>query len=80
MGYDWGGSIAMLMGVENSKAYTNIIGFMPAYRGKKNPDELKGLRTRTMIHWVKKDMMHPWDKFKLLAKKIPDVTIELTEI
>lgn len=70
----------MLMGVENSKAYSNIIAFMPAYGGKKNPDELKGLRTRTMIHWVKKDMMHPWDKFKPLSKKIPDVTIELTEV
>jgi len=33
-----------------------------------------------MIHWVKKDMMHPWDKFKILAKKISDVSIELTEI
>ena len=70
----------MLMGVENSKAYSNVIAFMPAYGGKTNPDELKGLRIPTLIHWVKKDMMHNWNKFKPLAKKIPNVTIELTEV
>jgi hypothetical protein len=38
VGYDWGGSIALLMGVENHKGFNKIISFMPAYGGKTNPD------------------------------------------
>ena len=31
VGYDWGGSIALRMGVQNSNGFENIIAFMPAY-------------------------------------------------
>jgi hypothetical protein len=54
---------------------------MPAYGEKEeNKDELLRLKTKTLIHWVKQDMMHVWSKFKDKAKKIPNVAVELTDV
>ena len=81
VGYDWGGSIALRLGVQNSADFENIIAFMPAYgESDQNRDELKKLKTKTFIHWVKQDMMHVWSKFKEKALKIPNVNIELTDV
>ena len=58
-GYDWGGCIAMKMGIQNSKGFSKIIALHPSYN-ETEKDELKKLKTPTMLQWVKQDQLHPW--------------------
>ena len=53
-GYDWGGAIALKMGVNDSKSFSKIIAFHPSYNEEKK-DELKNLKTPTLIQWNKND-------------------------
>ena len=54
IGYDWGGSIALRLGIYYPSNFEYIIPFMPAYGEHESyKDELKKLKVPTMIQWVK---------------------------
>ena len=81
MGYEWGGAIALKLALENPKSFEKVVAIMPSYsESDQTRDELRKLRTPTMIHWIPQDHGHPWHKFKRIAWTIPNVTIELTNI
>ena len=64
-GYDWGGSIAMRFGIRAPQVISKVISFMPAYGpppGDEN--ELKRLKTPTLVWWISCDALHVWPKFK----------------
>ena len=74
LGYDWGAAIALKLGIESSKSYSKIIAFHPSYN-EEVKDELKKLKTPTLIQWCKQDQFHSWKQFQKLAEKIPNKTI-----
>ena len=74
-GYDWGGAIALKLGIQAPNNFSKIVALMPSFN-EEVKDELKKLKTPTLIQWAIRDDMHPWSKWKLLAKKIPKVTIQ----
>ena len=78
-GYDWGGCIAMKMGIQNSKGFSKIIALHPSYN-ETEKDELKKLKTPTMLQWVKQDQLHPWGQGQKHARKIPACTVEVIDI
>lgn len=78
-GYDWGGAIALKMGIAYPKMFKKIIAVMPSYN-EEEKDELKQLKMPTLISWCKEDQMHNWDKWKTLAKKIPNRTENIFSI
>ena len=81
MGYEWGGAIALKLALENPKSFEKVVAIMPSYtESDQTRDELRKLRTPTMIHLIPQDHGHPWHKFKRIAWTIPNVTIELTNI
>ena len=81
VGYDWGGNVALRLGVAYPKLFSFIVAFMPAYgEGEYNKDELKRLKVPTKILWVKQDSIHCWPKFKKYALKIPKVKIDLVDV
>ena len=47
-GYDWGGCIALKLGVFNSQMFSFIMASHPSYNEEK-PDELKNLKNPTLI-------------------------------
>lgn len=55
MGYDWGASISMRLGVKHgNNLFDKIISFMPAYGETEDyKDELTKLSLKTLILWVK---------------------------
>ena len=67
------------MGIMYPKMFKKIISVMPSYNEEKK-DELKQLKTPTLISWCKEDQMHNWDKWKTLAKKIPTRTENIFSI
>ena len=62
------------MALHDSKSFSKIIAFHPSYNEEKK-DELKGIKTPTLILWNKLDQMHPYKKWLPLAQKIPNSTI-----
>ena len=79
IGYDWGAAIALKMSIKDSRKFSKIIAFHPSFN-EEFKDELKGLKTLTLIQWVKQDQFHPWNKWQALAYKIPNVSVEMFEI
>ena len=59
--------------------FKKVISIMPSYN-EETEDELKKLKAPTLISWCKQDQMHNWDKWKPLAKKIPNRTENIFDI
>lgn len=74
-GYDWGAGIALSFCIKFPKKVEKIVAFMPSYN-EKNQDELKTVSKPCLIEWVKQDQFHIWNKWKKLADKISNKTIE----
>jgi hypothetical protein len=71
-GYDWGAAIAMRLAIEKPNNFSHIISF----HSVQLEDDMKKLKTPTLILWAKNDQNHPWKKFKPLADQIPNVTVK----
>jgi len=67
------------MGIVYPKMFTKVISIMPSYN-EETADELKKLQAPTLISWCRQDQMHNWDKWKPLAKKIPNRTENIFDI
>jgi len=74
-GYDWGAGIAMKLAIQSPGSYSKIVALTPSFN-EDTPDELKKLKTPTLIQWAVRDEMHSWTKWKNLVKKIPNVTVQ----
>lgn len=48
VGYDWGGAIALKMGIAYPKMFSKIIAFHPSFH-EQTTDELKSLKVPTLI-------------------------------
>eukprot|EP01062_Namystynia_karyoxenos_P049471 TRINITY_DN3789_c1_g1_i1.p1 TRINITY_DN3789_c1_g1~~TRINITY_DN3789_c1_g1_i1.p1 ORF type:complete len:1109 (+),score=301.27 TRINITY_DN3789_c1_g1_i1:78-3329(+) len=76
IGYDWGGGIALSMALKHPGKVKSVVSVLPSYM-EREKGELKALKPKVMIEWVKEDRMHNWKTWGPLAKTIPKVTIEL---
>eukprot|EP01060_Flectonema_neradi_P001982 TRINITY_DN11209_c0_g1_i1.p1 TRINITY_DN11209_c0_g1~~TRINITY_DN11209_c0_g1_i1.p1 ORF type:complete len:964 (+),score=192.86 TRINITY_DN11209_c0_g1_i1:46-2937(+) len=74
LGYDWGGGIALAIGLRHPLRVKSVISIMPSY-GEVKKGELSKMKPKTLILWVSTDVMHNWKKWKPLAESIPNSTI-----
>ena len=58
-GYDWGGSIALKMGIHLPQLVKKLNVFHPSYH-ETEKDELKKIKAPTLIQWVRQEQFHSW--------------------
>ena len=78
IGFDWGGGIALSFGVLYPARVKKIVSFLPSFSETKKT-QLTDMKIPTMILWVKRDQNHSWKRFKILARRIPNVRLEFVE-